>query len=292
MNCAACGNPLPDGAQACPYCGAPVVYAQTGYTPYAGYPPGYQQPYAYGGQPRRERRGFLTALSELPRAFLDSFTRPGEVLRSLVEKGDLVSAPVVAVLALLCAFLSGMVLMRGFVGVLFQAVSRLTGVSMAGTSASMNQGISYIVGRVGPTVGGIAALCQFLCMLLPTVVFMVYICAICHVTFSWELALGFLTVSSLTTPVASVLSMALSLLSPWLALLPMACAAAVSYAQACNMLSLVTGRGEARLFGVRVACISASIVLSLLTCALAGGWLMNGVMNRVLLLLGSVGSLI
>lgn len=291
MNCGTCGNPLPDGVQACPYCGAPAVYAQVGYTPYTSYPPGYQQPYAYG-QPLRERRGFLTAMSELPRAFLDGFTRPGEVLRSLVEKGDLISAPVVAAMALLCAFLGGMVLMRGFVGVLFQAVSRLTGVSMAGTSASMNQGISYIVGRVGPTVGGIAALCQGICMLVPTAVFMVYICAICRVTFSWELALGFLTVASLSAPVAAVLSMAFSLLSPWLSLLPMACAAAVSYAQACNMLSLITGREEGQLFGGRVACVSASIVLSLLLCGLVGGWLMNGVMNRVLLLLGSVGSLI
>lgn len=290
MNCGTCGNPLPDGAQACPYCGAPVQ--QSGYAPYTSYPPGYQQPYAYGQQPTRERRGFFTALTELPRAFLDSFTHPGEVLRSLVEKGDLISAPVVAALTLLCAFLAGMVLMRGFVGVLFGAVSRLTGVSMAGTTASMNQGISYIVGRVGPTVGGIAALCQAISMLVPTVVFMIYVCAVCHVTFSWELALGFLAVASLSTPVAAVMAMALSLLSPWLALLPMICASALSYAQACNMLWLITGRDEARLFGARAACVTGSIALTLLLCGLTGGWLMNGVMNRVLLLLGSVGSLI
>lgn len=290
MNCGTCGNPLPDGAQACPYCGAIVQHP--GYTPYTSYPPGYQQPYAYGQQPLRERRGFFTALTELPRAFLDSFTRPGEVLRSLVEKGDLISAPVVAALTLLCAFLAGMVLMRGFVGVLFGAVSRLTGVSMAGTSASMNQGISYIVGRVGPTVGGIAALCQAICMLVPTVVFMVYICAVCRITFSWGLALNFLTVLSLSTPLAAVLAMALSLLSPWLALLPITCAGAVSYAQAAGMLSLITGRDEARLFGARVVCVTGSIALTLLLCGLTGGWLMNGVMNRVLLLLGSVGSLI
>lgn len=290
MNCGNCGNPLPDGAQACPYCGAPVQLP--GYTPYASYPPGYQQPYAYGQPPMRERRGFFTALTELPRAFLEGFTRPGEVLRSLVEKGDFISAPVVAALTLLCAFLGGMVLMRGFVGVLFGAVSRLTGVSMAGTSASMNQGISYIVGRVGPTVGGIAALCQAICMLVPTAVFMVYVCAVCRITFSWGLALNFLAVVSLSTPVAAVLAMALSLVSPWLALLPITCATAVSYTQAAGMLSLITGREEARLFGARVVCVTGSIALTLLLCGLTGGWLMNGVMNRVLLLLGSVGSLI
>ncbi len=290
MNCTNCGNALPDGAQACPYCGAPAPYA--GYAAYQGYPPGYQQPYVYGQRPAREPRGFLTALSELPRAFLDSFIRPGEVLRSLVEKGDYISAPVIAALVLLCAFLSGMVLLRGFVGVLFDAVSRLTGVSMAGTSASMNQGISYIVGRVGPSVGGIAALCQALCMIVPATVFMIYICAVCRVTFSWGLALNYLAVLSLGTPVAAAGSMLLSLVSPWLALIPAACAAAVSYAQACGMLSLVTGRDEARLFRARVVCVTVGVAVSMLLCGLVGGALMSGVMNRVLLLLSSVGSLI
>lgn len=298
MNCAACGNPIPQDAQVCPYCGMPSarqpanVYQQS-YAQYqtGGYPSGYQQPHVYG-QSRPQRPGLLNTLSELPRAFLDSFSRPGEVLYGMVERRDVLSGPVMAALVLALTFLAGMVIMRGFVGVLFEAVSMLTGVSMAGTAASMNQGIRYIAGRVAPSVGGIAALCQLISMAVPAIVFMVYICVICKVTFSWELALGFLAVTSLNTVAASLLAMALSLLSPWLSLLPMLCGMAISYTKACGMLSLIIARPESELMPAKLVCTSVSVFVSMALSGAVGGWLMGGVMQRIFVLLSSVGSLI
>lgn len=299
MNCAACGNPVPDGAPVCPYCGMPLsqppadVYQQS-YAQYqtGGYPGGYQQAHVYGGQSAPQRPDLLHTLAELPRAFVDSFSRPGDVLYGMVERRDLLSGPVMLLLVLALTFLAGIVVMRGFVGVLFDAVSALTGVSMAGTAASMNQGIRYIAGRVAPGAGGIAALCQFIAMTVPTLVFMLYICVICKVTFSWELTLGFLAVTSLNTVAASLLAMALSLLSPWLALLPTLCGMAVSYTQACGMLGLIVARPEQEMMPAKLVCTALSLFLSLLLCGLVGGWLMSGVMRRIFVLLGSVGSLI
>lgn len=289
MNCATCGRVLPQGVQMCPYCGAPVQpYA---YTPYQqNYPTGYQQPYTYGQAP--EKPELLTVLSDLPRAFWDSYTRPGEVLRGMVEKRDWMSGIIVSAVVLGLAFLSGMVLMRGFIGVLFTAIARVTGVSMANTSASMNQGISYIAGRIGPAVGGVAALCQLIGMLVPAAVFLIYICAICRITFSWELALGFVAVNSMGTVAASVLSMVLSFLSPWLALLPIGCSMALGIARASSMLGLITARGNTQLIRARLMLVGLSLGLTLLLSGVFGGLLMSGVMNRVFALLGSVGSLL
>lgn len=273
MHCANCGQPLAPNAQSCPYCGYPV----------------YGQPYPCAKPPRR---GLSAALSDLPRAFLASFTRPGDVLRAMVESRDLFSALIVTALVLILSYLGGVVILRGFIGEIFKAVSVLTGVSMAQTSASMNQGVSYIAGRVGPAVGDIAVLCQSICMLVPMIVYMVYICAIRKVTFSPELALGFATVLSFNTVPAALLAMALSLLSPWLALLVMLCSTVVSYTQAGGMLGFITGVPGHQLAGARLACAALSLFLSLLLCALSGGQLMSGVMRRILVLLSSVGSLL
>lgn len=295
MNCAACGRPLPNGAAVCPYCGQPVsqnTYQQS-YAQYqpGQYPAGYQQPYAYGQQPSREN-GLMTSLAELPRAFLNSFTRPGEVLRAMVERRDLATCPVVTALVLTLCFLAGMVIMRSFLGLLVQVIAAFAGVTLAQTDASMNQGVSYIAGRVGPAVGGVAALCQLISMIVPTLAFILYICLICKVTFSWELMLGFWAVTAMPTVAVALAAMALSLLSPWLALLPILCGTAVSYVQMSGMLSLITGRPDEQLVRARVVLTALSLALTLLLCGLIGGWLMSGVLRRVMILLSNVGSLI
>jgi len=292
MKCAACGQPIPQGAAVCPACQTPVY--QQSYAQYqqGSYPPGYQQPYAYGQQPAHEENSFLNVVADLPRAFLNSFTRPGDVLRQMVERRDLYSCPVVAAVVLILTFLGGMVVMRGFVAVLFSMISALSGVSMAASEASMNQGISYIAGRVAPSVGGIAALCQLICMVVPTIVFVVYICVVCKITFSWELALGFLTVTSLPTVAVALLAMAFSLLTPWIALILMMCGMAISYTQACGMLALITGRSEQALMRGKLICTGLSVAVSLALCGVAGGLLMGGVVQRIIVLFANVGSLI
>lgn len=186
------------GAQQQPYPQQQNLYRQS-YAQYqqGTYPPGFQQPYSYGQPAAREANPLLTALSALPRTFLDSFTRPQEVLRGMLEKRDLLTGPIVAGLTLLLTFLCGMVVMRSFVGVLLSAISALTGVSLASDAASMNQGISYIAGRIAPSVGGAAVLCQLIGMAVPALVFLVYLCGVAKVHFSWELLLGFVAVTTL-----------------------------------------------------------------------------------------------
>ena len=296
MNCAACGQPIPQGAAVCPVCHTPVqqpAYQQS-YAQYqqAQYPTGYQQPYAYGQQPQQPENSFLNVVADLPRAFLTSFTRPGDVLRQMVERRDLFSCPVTAAVVLMMTFLSGMVVMRGFVGVLFDLIASFTGITLAGTSASMNQGISYIAGRVAPSVGGIAVLCQLISMIVPAAVFLIYICVICKVMFSWELALGFVTVTALPTVAAALLAMIASLLSPWLALIVIACATGIGYVQACGMLALITGRTEAQLARGKLVCTVLSLALSLAVGGAVGGWLMGGVIQRIVVLFANVGALI
>lgn len=293
MNCAACGNAVPQGAQVCPVCGAPVnagyqqSYAQ--YQPGA-YPPGYQTPCTYT-PPSREDRGLLPVLSALPRAFVDSFSQPGEVLRGMVEKRDLLSGPIVALLVLVMSFLGGVVIMRGFISELYAFVASLSG-NAGGTAAAVNQGVTYIAGRIAPSVGGVAALCQLISMAVPTAVFMVYICWFCRVTFSWELALGFLAVISMNTVAVSLAAMALALLSPWLAVAVMAAGAAISYTQACGMLGLITARADQTLLRAKILLTAVSIVLTLVVAGVVGGLLMNGVIRHVFSLLSTVGSLI
>lgn len=295
MNCAACGNVIPQGASVCPCCGAPVqagIYQQS-YAQYqtGGYPQSYQTPYLDSQKPQREAQGLLHTLSLLPRAFLDSFIHPAEVLRAMVERGDLLTAPIVTVLVLVMSFLAGVVITRGFIGELYGFLASLAG-NAGGSAAAVNQGVTYIIGRVAPSVGGIAALGQLICMLIPTAVFMIYICFICRVAFSWELALGFMAVTSMNTVVVSLLAMAVSLLSPWLALVLMAASAAISYTKACAMLGLITARPDEQLVGAKLALTAVSLAVTLLTAGGVCGLLMSGVVRHIFSLFSSVGSLI
>ena len=300
MNCARCGTQLQPGTSVCPACGEPVnawpqqgVYQQS-YVQYqqGQYPQGYQTPYTYGSRQPHDDGGFLGALSDLPRAFADSFSRPAEVMRGLVERRDRFSWLIVSALVLMLAFLCGMVLMRGVLGMMLRAISVLSNTPLASTDASMSQGVSYIAGRVGPMAGGIAALCQLIAMVMPAAVFMFYICVVCRVAFSWNLLTSFLTVVSLNTVAFSLLAMAGSLLTPWLAVAVILCGMAVSYVQAVSMLSPITARPEPQLMVGKLVCVLVSLALTLAVCGIAGGLMMKGVMNRVLILLNNVGSLI
>ena len=297
MNCSRCGAQLQPGANVCHVCGeaagTPGVYQQS-YVQYqqGGYPQGYQTPYTYPQSKPHDEGGFLGALSDLPRAFVDSFTRPGDVMRGMVERRDRFSWMIVAALVLLLSFLCGPVLMRGFLSMLLNAISVLSGTPLASTDASMSQGVSYIAGRVGPMAGGIAALCQLIAMLVPAAVFMVYICGVCRVAFSWELLTSFIAVVSLNTIAVSVLAMAGSLLTPWLAIAVILCGLAISYVQATGMLGMITARPDQQLMFGKLLCVVISIALTLLLCGVVGGLLMSGVIDRVLILLNNVGSLI
>ena len=84
----------------------------------------------------------------------------------------------------------------------------------------------------------------------------------------------------------------LLLLPLLLALLVALCGMAVSYTQACGLLSAVTGRSDAQLLSVKMLLVALALALTLIVGGLVGGLLMRGVTQRVMVLLNSVGSLI
>ncbi|MDD3334624.1 MAG: hypothetical protein PHI98_03800 [Eubacteriales bacterium] len=254
-------------------------------------PQGYQQPYTYGEQ-RPNANPLLTAISELPHSFMSSIRSPAGLMRELLERNDTFTCPIVAGVVLLVSFLCGMTVMRGVVGTVFSLVSTLTGVTMASDASSMNQGINYVAGRIAPSVGGIAALCQLIAMLVPTIVTTVYLTFLCKLRFSWPAALGLIAIPSFVTVAAALLSMLLSLLTPWLSLVCILCGVVINYLQLGALLSYLTGRDDAQLFHAKAVCFVISIAASLLIMGLAGGSLMNVVLDQMLRLLTNVGSLI
>lgn len=274
-----------------------AAYPQQGYQdPYQGqsfqnFPTGYQPPYAYGEQ-RPNANPVLSAISYLPHGFLYSFRNPSEVYREMLERNDKLTCPLVTAVMLLLSFLCGMTIMRSFVGIAFSLISTLTGVALASSSASMNQGISYVAGRIAPSVGGIAALCQLISILVPAIVITVYLTAVCKLRFSWPMALGLMTISTYPTVVIALVSMLASLLAPWLSIICILCGIVVSYVQLGALISFATGRTEQQLFVPKAVCLGVSLAVTLGIIALVGGVLMSGVLNRMLQLLTNVGSLI
>ncbi len=264
-------------------------YAQNGY-PQQGYPQGYANGQQMAQNQRRPSPQFaaLTGmLSELPRMFAGCFTSPGEVLRGLVSRGDMITGPVVIGVMLVVVFLGGMAAMRGVVGVLFSLIGALTGVSLAGNSASLQQGINYVAGRVAPAVGGIAVLCQLLAMIVPVLVTVFYLCVIGKRPFSWYLVLGMITVTTAPTIAVALLGVLASFISPVLTLVLMIIGMVIAYLQIGHILSTVLGVDEAQLLGAKMVIIPVCLVLTLALLWFVGGTLMGGVFQYMLSLLSS-----
>jgi len=310
MNCPNCGNAIQNGAAFCPICNAPLVqgysqqsygyqqpgmqapgYANNGYPQqYAqsAYPTAYQQPRSYGDN---QRDPLISTISELPREFLRSFRSPTDVLVSLVEKNDTISAAIVGGVVLLLTFFAGMAVSNGMVKMLAEFFAQVSGISLSGVAGSTAQGVNLITERVSASIGGIAVLCQLLCMLIPAVVFFVYLNLLCKNPFSWSVLLGLITVSSFPTAAAAVLCMLASFLSPWIALVVVVLSTAFSYMQLGHMLSYITGFSEEQMFVPKSVCILVALLLSLIVVFAVGGGLLGGVINHVLRMF-STGSLI
>lgn len=283
--------PLPQGgAYQQPQQGG--AYQQT-YAQYGTgvYPPGYQPPYQYG-QPEAGGGKVLAALAEIPRAFVDSFTKPAEVMRRQMESRDHITGLAVAGAALLLSFLFGMAVVRGLVGALMGGFSSLTGVSLAGDAASFNQGVGYIAGRVAPGVGGVSALCRLFVIAMPTAVVLVYLCVICKARFSLEMLLGYIAVTALPSLAFLALMLLFAFISPWLSLLPLICSWVVYVIQVGAIIAFVTGRPEEGLILPKIVCCSLGLALSALVVCVVGGALIGNVLERVIIMLANVGSLI
>ena len=265
-------------------------YAQQNYQNYGQQ--GYAQNYGYQQQMPAQPNPLMTMLNELPRTFAGCFTHPGEVLRSMVERGDLITCPIVIGIVLVVVFLGGMSAMRGVVELLFGLIASLTGVSLANNEASMQQGINYIAGQVAPAVGGIAVLCQLIAIIVPLIVVVVYLCAVRRMPFSWHVMLGMAAVTTMPTVAFALLGMLVSFVSPWLCLLAVIAGIVVAYLQLSNMLNTIVGGTDAQLLPVKMICFPLALLLTLAVVWFVGGNLMGNVFQHMLSLLGNTGSFV
>lgn len=271
----------------------PSAYGQNAYGQqnYTGFPNGYQAAYE-GYRPVGERGAFLGALGYLPRVLSGMFRDPGDTLQGMMERADLYTGGVVAGLSLLLTFLCAMIMTRGTIAMAFGGVTSLFGVSLAGDAASMNQGISYIAGKIAASVGGIAALCQLFALVLPAAVALVYLCTIRRVRFSFLLASNMVAITTLPSIAASVLCMVFSLLSPVLGVLMLTLGQVVSYVLVCLMIAHITGIPEQHSTLVKLAVVCISIVVKALFIQLVGGTLMASAMRTITSLMNTMGSLL
>ncbi len=280
----AMGQPAPQPAQ-------PTAYPGYGYQqPYAGYPQGFR-PAAGAYASTREPNPFLAAMSGLPKVIATFLRDPGETLRGLLERGDVYTGAVIAFVTLALTFLGAMIVARGCVALLFSAISTLTGASLAGDAAGLNQGVSYIAGRVAPSVGGVAALCQLAATAFPAATLMVYVCAMRKaVRFSLPLLCGCVALTTLPTLFAAPLGMLASLISPALTLIVMAFGTVVSAVVFSALLERLTGQTGATL--PKAICICLYTLATLLFMLVVGGALMGGVLRGMVSLMGSMSSML
>lgn len=258
---------------------------------YNGFPQGYQQPYGQYN-PGRGNGEFVTTLSYLPRVLMGMFRSPGDTLQGMLERGDRYTGGVVAGLSLLLTFLATMIFTSGAVNAALSGLSQLLGTSLAGDAASMNQGVNYIAGKIAPSVGGIAVLCQLFSLVLPLTVALVYLCVIRKVRFSFLLASNLLALTTLPSLAVAALSMVVGLLSPYLAVLAVLAGVVVSNVLMVTLVSGMVGLPEQQSTPVKIALICASELLKILFIQLIGGSLLSLTMGTVSSLVSTMGSLL
>jgi hypothetical protein len=259
---------------------------------YDGYPSGYQQVYGrYSAAPVHGSE-FLGAMSNLPRVIRGVIGDPGEALRGMMERNDRYTGAVVAGLSLLMTFLVAILMSRSALAAAFSGLSGLTGVSLAGDAASLNQGVNYIAGKMAMSVGGIAALCQLIALVFPAAVALTYLCAVKKVRFSFLLASNFVAIVTLPTIAASILCMVFSLLSPVLGALMVALGTVASYVLLSELLVWVTGMPRYQTVPTKIAVIGTAETLKVIMIWLVGGALANAAVHAVTTLIGSMGSLL
>ena len=181
--------------------------------------------------------GFSQALSDLPQVIRGAFLNPAGTLQGMLRREDRVTGGILLFLSLAFAFLAGMVLSKGALGAVFAVVSGLTGLQFAETAASLNQGVNYLAGRVGVSVGGIAACCQLIAAFTPPLVTAVFLRAAGRMRISFVLLSGLTAVTAVPNVAALALASVVSLVSPYLAAVVLFFGQAVSYVLLCSMVA-------------------------------------------------------
>jgi hypothetical protein len=271
----------------------PAAAGQAGYSQEQNsYPAGYRQAYNRYSAPPVHNSEFISALANLPRVIRCLFADPGETLHGMMERKDRYTGAVVVGLSLLLTFLVTILMTRGVILAVFTSLSEWTGVSLAADEASLNQGVNYIAGKMAFSVGGIAALCQLLAILLPAAVALTYLCVVKKVRFSYQLASNFVAIVTLPSIAAALLCMLFSLLSPVPAVLMLVLGDVVSYVLLCALVVWIAGVPQYQLAPVKIAVVCASETLKILLIWLIGGALATGALQTASALIGSMGSLL
>jgi hypothetical protein len=260
---------------------------------FTGFAQSQQSPYR--GQPRdgfNPGGGFAKALGDLPQVVKGAFTDPAGALLGMVRREDRITGAIVVLLSLLFAFLAGMILVRGALGSLFSAASGMTGLQLADSAASLNQGVNYLSGKVAVPIGGIAAVCQLIAAVMPSAVTMAYLSVIRQVRFSFPLLSGFTAITVLPNLAALVLASACSLITPYLSLLMLFFGQVVSYVLLCTMAVRLANAEPQRTVLVQSSLICLSELTKIALIAAVGGTLMNGVIRTLTSLTNSMGGLL
>lgn len=260
---------------------------------FTGFPQNQQT--KYQGQTRDSFNpggAFLRALSDLPQVVRSAFSNPTGALQGMIHRGDRYTGVMMVLLSLVFAFLAGMILAKGMLGSLFSVMSGLTGLQLADSAASLNQGVSYLAGKVAVPVGGIAAVCQLIAALIPAAVTMAYLSLLRQVRFSFLLLSGFTAVITLPNLLALVLAAVCSLISPYLSLLMLFFGQVVSYVLLCTMAVKIANPESSRTVPVQAALVCLSEFTKIILIAVIGGAMMNGVVRTLAGLTNSVSGLL
>ena len=248
------------------------------------------QDYAYQGQRVEAANPVTELLSELPQVFRTCFTDPGGMLRTLVNRGDVITGPIVLAVTLVLVFLGGMAAVRGVVSIIFRLITSLTGISLANSTAALRQGINYVAGQIAPAVGGIAVLCQLIAILVPVAVILVYLYLAHHLPINWVMALEMATVATTPTIPIALLGMLASMISPALAVFAMVLGMVVAYLQLGHMLDIILGGTDLQRLKAKMICFPIAVLLTLALVFLLGGNLSGNVFVHMISLLRNMGT--
>ncbi len=253
------------------------------------------QPAAWQGKPRDSYNpggAFSKALSDLPQVVRGVFSNPTGTLQGMIRREDRYTGVILLFLSLILAFLAGMVLVKGALGTLFSVMSGVTGLQLAGTAASLNQGIAYLAGKVAVPVGGIAVVCQLIAAVMPAAVTMTYLSVMRQVRFSFLLLSGFTAIITLPNLLALALASAFSLITPYLSLFVLLLGQVFSYVLLCTMAAQLANLRPERMVLAQASLVCLSELTKIALIAGIGGAMMGGVIRTLTSLTNSMGGLL
>ncbi len=235
---------------------------------------------------------FAKILSDLPGVVKGAFTSPMDTLLGMVRREDRFTGGLLALLSMIMAFLTAMVMVRGIFGSLFAITSSVTGLQLAGSAASLKQGVAYLAGRVAVPIGGVAAVCQMISIVIPVAVTMIYLSAKRQIKVSFLLLSGFTAITVLPNLIALLLAAVFSMITPYLSIAALLFGVVFSYVMLCTMAVQLANLQPQQAVPVQASLICISELTKILLIVGVGGALMSGITRTLTSLTSSVSGLL